>query len=195
MNFSSNWLDRFPIGTERTLGYFELIVEGAQLDVAGRNRCDQGKDNAAPRFNGGKQIRPGGLGEPPDAPPEIDLPARTCEQLERRLRVRDTGRQRGCVILTQSLACCAPAVADLWKQRCAGLHQHARGLFDVGGGDFHCPVIGQRLGDQRVEHRVVELLPPIGVGSVACVLFFISEGLRSIHRGAAIIGTDHAACQ
>ena len=53
------------------------------------------------------------------------------------------------------------AVADLREQPGPRLRQHADGLLDVRRRDLDVEVVRERLGDQRVEHRVAELLPPL----------------------------------
>ena len=54
-------------------------------------------------------------------------------------------------------------VVDLRVERRARLGENARGLLDVGSGDLDVVVVGQRVGDQIVEHGIAELLPPFRV--------------------------------
>ena len=45
----------------------------------------------------------------------------------------------------------------------------------------------------RIEHRVIELLPPLGVGGLGHVLRLVPERLRGIDPWTFVVGADHAA--
>ena len=68
-------------------------------------------------------------------------------------------------------------------------------VLDVGGGDLDVEVVRERLRDERVEHRVVELLPPLRVRGVGGVLRRVDERRRRVDRGARVVGADHAAAE
>ena len=96
-------------------------------------------------------------------------------------------------ILGQVLAGSRPAVAHLRIETRPRGHEEPLGLGNVGGGDLHVLVVGQRVGDELVEHRVVELLPPFGVGGLGHVLRLEAEGLGGIDDRTLVVGPDGAA--
>ncbi len=97
-------------------------------------------------------------------------------------------------ILGQVLAGSRPAVAHLGIETRPRGHEEPLGLGNVGGGDLHALVVGQRVGDELVEHRIVELLPPFGVGGLlGHVLRLEAEGLGEIDDRALVIGPHGAA--
>jgi hypothetical protein len=51
-------------------------VEHAQLQAGSRHRGDEREDGAAARFFRPERARPGRLRQPPDAAPQVELPAR-----------------------------------------------------------------------------------------------------------------------
>ena len=99
------------------------------------------QDDAAPRFVGGQELRIGGLGGPPDAAPEVDLPGhvqRHEEDVQRQV-VRDGGElpsARG-----------AALVAPLGDGRPRG-HQDAARLLDTGHRGLEVVVVAERGGDR-----------------------------------------------
>jgi hypothetical protein len=61
------------------------------------------------------------------------------------------------------------------------LRQHPGGLLDVGCDDLNVLVVRQRLRDQLVQYRVVELLPPFSVGSLLHILLG-EDGTPGVYR-------------
>ncbi len=72
----------------------------------------------------------------------------------------------------------------LREERGAGLGEHAGCLLYVGGSDLDVFVAGQRLGNEPVEHRVLELFPPLGVHCVPGIRRFVLKdfGMSSAGR-------------
>jgi len=146
-----------------------------------------------PRLFGCKELGLRRLREPPDAAPQVDLPARARKNLVGGVGVRDNRGHRNASGLAGTLPCHTAVVLKLRKKRRPGLHKHRRRLFNVCDCDLDVLVLCESLGDQRIEHRILELIPPLGVGGRSCIPVFVPEGDRYFHRRSLVIRADHAA--
>ncbi len=162
----------------------QLLVEGAELQVAIGHGRDKGQDHSLPGLFAGEHLGSGRLRLAADAAPEIDLPGRPGEDVVRVHRAN---------LLTLALAGRGRPVARLRIQRGARLRQHGGRLLDVRGGDLDVQIAGERLVNQAVEHRVLELLPPRGVRGVPRLRHLVPVGRRRLDCGPLVLRPHQAA--
>src|SRR5207253_6175747 len=146
---------------ERLLRNRELLVETAQLDVVAGNRSDQRENHAIACVVAHQHVRQRRLAQTPDAPPEIDHPAHAKQGLIARLWIRKVWNECLETGIGYLLPLALAAVTDLRKQCGARLCEQSRRLQDIRSGDLDVAVVRERFGNQRVEHRIVVLLPPL----------------------------------
>ena len=133
------------------------------------------------------------LSEPPYPAPEVDLPGCASQDLS-----AVEGIFAGCgdnVVFGGTLSGVHGAVIHLRKKICTGGHEQARCLFHVGSRNLHAFAVGQRLGDELVEHRVIELFPPFGIGSLSHLLRLVPESLRGIDLGTFVVRARSCSLQ
>ncbi len=171
-----------------------MRIEPAKLQIVRRDARDQRNDDAAAGFVARQRLRARAFGEPADASPEIDLPARRKAGAIGVVGIgdqsRDLRRESG---LRRAGARGARVVADLRKELRARLREHRGRLLEIGDGDLHVVVVRERLGDERVEHRVAERLPPCGVARLDGRGSRVLELRRRVDRRSLVVGSRHAA--
>ena len=180
---SSNSRHRLAVGRKRLLREQELFVQPPQLQVRAGDGGDEREDHAPLCILGAQEACLRRFGQPADAAPEIDLPARRAQDLVGRLRVGDGGRQGRCPVFGESLPLGQTAVVELREDGRSGLDEQAPRLLDLGSRDLDVLVVGQCLVDEGVQDRVLELSPPLCVGRVARILVFIPIRARDRRSG------------
>ncbi len=177
------YLQRLVVGAQRLLRNGKLLIERAQVQIVVGDLRHQREDHAAARLVGRQQVRLGGLGLPTDAPPQVDLPARARDDAVAGLCAR-SGRLVRQKIRRELLARAARVVSDLRIKRGLRFGEYRCGLLHVGCRLLHTLVVRKRFGDQLVEHRIAELLPPLGVDRVGRVLrqVFVGAGVSICGR-------------
>jgi hypothetical protein len=146
-------------GTARHVGF---LAEGAGVGIgAGGFSRDIDADEV---FGGGGRLGVGarGFDGAADAAEQVEVVGHRERAVETGRRFRFQSLQRGDQIGRRTLAV-GRARLDLGRGEASGARalQHGQRLFQVGGGNLQVAVLGQRLADQVVQHRIVVELPPI----------------------------------
>ena len=180
-------------GARRLPGDFQLPVQGAQVDIGGGNVAHQGEHHPAAAFLAGQQLGLGRLGQAPDAAPQVDLPAGA----DRRGKAVGGGpvawSHRVVARLGDPLPGVLGTAPHLGEEFGAGGAVASGILFHPGRGDAQVPVFLKGRGNQLVEHRVAELLPPGGVGQFSPILFGQAPAGRGVELRSTVVRPDGAA--
>ncbi len=175
-------------GIRGAAGDLQPLVEVAQRHVFVRHGRDQREQRRAPPVLGGEEVRPRRFGLALQLAEEVDLP-RSREQ--RLVAVEGAPhvilQRRRTAEAAHLLAGEIGARAHLRKEPGAGRAEHASGFLHARGGDANVLVLRERRGDELVQHRVVELLPPCGVHEVGGIAHFITKRSRRVDLGAHVV--------
>src|SRR5262249_13724006 len=150
----------------------------------------QADHDAAPEVVLCQELRPGALRGAADAAPEVDLPGHVegpREDVEGAVpreaeELPTAGRLR--------------VVAALGEDRGPRRHPDAERLVDPSNGRLQVVVVAERLGDEELQHVVLEDVPPRQVGERLGQLDVIAtEVLRYRRVGSLVVGADGAGLE
>jgi len=188
-------LDRLGPALGRVLRDLELPVEAAQRDIRRGHGRHERQDRRAAALFASKQVRARGLGLASHLAEQVDVPRRRDARLKLVEHRNDTSGHRYRSALRRALTRSVETRADLREQRRTRAHELAEEFVDARRRVLDIEVVRQRRCDQLVEHRVLKLLPPLGIGDVLRILVLEAERRRHVHLRPHVVGAEQAAAQ